>query len=197
MLRRPSRARLPRSDVARCSVLVGFVYPAWQSWKALESSKAGDAAKAGGAPSQSQSAWLTYWVVFSLFNVVEHLADVLVSWCAAMLRNARNRCAVLSSALRVAHLCHPTRPRIPFYYIAKLAFVIWLQAPQTRGASVLQVHYITPLLHKHENAIDSVLEESMKKVRLRRHLCSHRALASDGAARGAGRGYVHGVPLAQ
>jgi hypothetical protein len=84
--------------------------------------------------------------------------------------------------------------RIPFYYIAKLAFVIWLQAPQTRvrarpcaaarssqravscalltrgrpgaqGASVLHVHYITPLLHKHENAIDSVLEEGIKKVR--------------------------------
>ena len=34
-----------------------------------------------------------------------------------------------------------------------------------QGASVLHVHYITPLLHKHENAIDSVLEESMKKVR--------------------------------
>ena len=33
-----------------------------------------------------------------------------------------------------------------------------------QGASVLHVHYITPLLHKHENAIDSVLEESIKKV---------------------------------
>ena len=34
-----------------------------------------------------------------------------------------------------------------------------------QGASVLHVHYITPLLHKHENAIDSVLEESIKKAR--------------------------------
>ena len=64
-------------------MLVGFVYPAFQSWKALESAKAGgEPVKAGSAPSQSQSAWLTYWVVFSLFNVLEHLADVLVSWCA-------------------------------------------------------------------------------------------------------------------
>jgi len=75
---------------------VGFVYPAFQSWKALEGANQlkGEAAVAGGAPSQSQSAWLTYWVVFSLFNVVEHLADVLVSWCAAPLRSARRRYAV-------------------------------------------------------------------------------------------------------
>ena len=77
------RLALTRAPFARQrSVLVGFVYPAFQSWKALESAKGGESAKAGGAPSQSQSAWLTYWVVFSLFNVVEHLADVLVSWCA-------------------------------------------------------------------------------------------------------------------
>ena len=38
-----------------------------------------------------------------------------------------------------------------------------------QGASVLHVHYITPLLHKHENAIDSVLEESIKKVRASQH----------------------------
>jgi hypothetical protein len=170
---------------------VGFVYPAFQSWKALESAKAGEAAKAGGAPSQSQSAWLTYWVVFSLFNVVEHLADVLVSWCAAPLRRA---CDSRARRPHGAQATAGTRRRIPFYYIAKLAFVIWLQAPQTRvrarspravpccaarrfvcrphlpppraqGASVLQVHYITPLLHKHENAIDSVLDDTIKKVR--------------------------------
>lgn len=32
-----------------------------------------------------------------------------------------------------------------------------------QGASVLQVHYITPLLHKHESAIDNVIEDGMKK----------------------------------
>jgi hypothetical protein len=36
---------------------------------------------------------------------------------------------------------------------------------RAQGASVLQVHYITPLLHKHENAIDSVLDDTIKKVR--------------------------------
>lgn len=82
-------------------MLIGFVYPAFASWKALESRK-GDAATAGGAASQSRDAWLTYWVVFSCFNVVEHLADVLISW-------------------------------MPLYYVAKLAFVIWLQAPQTKA----------------------------------------------------------------
>ena len=82
------------------SVLVGFVYPAFQSWKALESAKGGESAKAGGAPSQSQSAWLTYWVVFSLFNVVEHLADVLVSWCAG----------AAAAQLQISDLTTPSLP---------------------------------------------------------------------------------------
>ena len=98
------RSEQPRTDAAPLrprSVLVGFVYPAFQSWKALEGANQlkGETAVAGGAPSQSQSAWLTYWVVFSLFNVVEHLADVLVSWCAAALRSARRRYAVERASL--------------------------------------------------------------------------------------------------
>lgn len=115
--------------------------------------------------------------------------------------------------------------RIPFYYIAKLAFVIWLQAPQTRvrargpraaphcaacrlcavltcrlsraqGASVLQVHYITPLLHKHENAIDSVLEESIKKARAAAPPAAIQDASSDSALL-AGRSHDLGVPHAQ
>jgi len=65
-------------------MLVGFVYPSYASWKALESRKgegAGAVATAGEAATQSRDAWLTYWVVFSAFNVVEHLLDWLVSWC--------------------------------------------------------------------------------------------------------------------
>ena len=100
-LRRRAGLALTRAPSARLrSVLVGFVYPAFQSWKALESAKGGESAKAGGAPSQSQSAWLTYWVVFSLFNVLEHLADVLVSWCAGS-----------AAQLQISVLTAPVHPR--------------------------------------------------------------------------------------
>ena len=63
-----------------------------------------------------------------------------------------------------------------------------------QGASVLHVHYITPLLHKHENAIDSVLEESIKKVRgvtllSRAALCVLRPCLTLRSRRGAGRSY--------
>eukprot|EP00241_Pyramimonas_parkeae_P012138 CAMPEP_0114247270 /NCGR_PEP_ID=MMETSP0058-20121206/12931_1 /TAXON_ID=36894 /ORGANISM="Pyramimonas parkeae, CCMP726" /LENGTH=189 /DNA_ID=CAMNT_0001360561 /DNA_START=2356 /DNA_END=2925 /DNA_ORIENTATION=- len=100
---------------------VGFIYPSYASYKALES-------KAPAAAAQ----WLTYWVVFSLFTVFEYFADWLISW-------------------------------VPFYYLAKLAFVLWLQMPQTQGATQLYVQHIQPLVKRHEEEIDRALEEGYRK----------------------------------
>jgi len=44
------------------SKLVGFFYPAFESLKALESKKGSDDKK-----------WLTYWVVFGLITLLEHI----------------------------------------------------------------------------------------------------------------------------
>lgn len=41
--------------------LVGFVYPAYMSFKSIESTAADD------------TQWLTYWVVFSTFSIVESM----------------------------------------------------------------------------------------------------------------------------
>ncbi len=60
-------------------MLVGFVYPAYASWKALES-RPREASAGEGASTQGRDAWLTYWVAFSFFNVVEHVLDWLVYW---------------------------------------------------------------------------------------------------------------------
>lgn len=49
-------------------VVVGFVYPAYASYKALESKTP-----------ESSAQWLTYWCVFSIFTVVEFFADLLIS----------------------------------------------------------------------------------------------------------------------
>lgn len=49
--------------------LIGFVYPAYKSLVALESSNKEDDSK-----------WLTYWVVFAAFSVVEFFSDSLLSW---------------------------------------------------------------------------------------------------------------------
>lgn len=49
--------------------LIGFVYPAYKSLMALETSNKEDDSK-----------WLTYWVVFAAFSVVEFFSDILLSW---------------------------------------------------------------------------------------------------------------------
>lgn len=49
--------------------LFGFVYPAYRSLKALETSSKEDDTK-----------WLIYWVTFATFNVVEFFSDVLWHW---------------------------------------------------------------------------------------------------------------------
>ena len=48
---------------------MGFLYPAYCSIKALESSVKND-----------DTQWLTYWVVFAFFSVVEYFADFIAGW---------------------------------------------------------------------------------------------------------------------
>jgi len=49
--------------------LIGFVYPAYASVKAIESKEKDDDTK-----------WLTYWVVYSVFLLVESCTDFFLSW---------------------------------------------------------------------------------------------------------------------
>lgn len=49
--------------------LIGFVYPAYASLKALETRKRDDDIR-----------WLTYWVVFAVFSILEFFSDILLSW---------------------------------------------------------------------------------------------------------------------
>lgn len=49
--------------------LIGFVYPAYVSVRAIESPAKDDDTK-----------WLMYWVVFALFGVVEFFSDILLNW---------------------------------------------------------------------------------------------------------------------
>ncbi|XP_015278129.1 PREDICTED: receptor expression-enhancing protein 6-like [Gekko japonicus] len=49
--------------------LIGFVYPAYASIKAIESSSKDD-----------DTTWLTYWVVYGLFSVAEFFSDTSLYW---------------------------------------------------------------------------------------------------------------------
>lgn len=48
---------------------VGFVYPAYMSFKAIESKEKED-----------DTQWLTYWVVYSFFSVLETFISFLLNW---------------------------------------------------------------------------------------------------------------------
>lgn len=51
-----------------CSV-VCFIYPAYKSFKAVESPQGDD-----------DKQWLTYWIVYSTFNILEYFADLILFW---------------------------------------------------------------------------------------------------------------------
>lgn len=49
--------------------------------------------------------------------------------------------------------------RIPFYYLLKTLFLLWLALPQTSGASYLYTAHIQPFFSAHESEIDSALSQ--------------------------------------
>lgn len=51
------------------SDIAAFLYPAYMSFKAIDSSEATD-----------DTQWLTYWVVFATFSITESVLTFLVNW---------------------------------------------------------------------------------------------------------------------
>ncbi|KAM8960990.1 receptor expression-enhancing protein 5 [Pelodytes ibericus] len=49
--------------------LIGFAYPAYISIKAIESPNKDD-----------DTQWLTYWVVYGIFSIIEFFSDIFLSW---------------------------------------------------------------------------------------------------------------------
>ncbi|OMJ92534.1 hypothetical protein SteCoe_4666 [Stentor coeruleus] len=98
--------------------LIGMFYPMFMSFKALETKGADD-----------DKLWLTYWVVFALFKVIDDWSGVFFFW-------------------------------LPFYYPIKLAFLIYLFAPQTKGAITLYDKVIKDFMIKHQTKIEAGLSQA-------------------------------------
>jgi len=49
--------------------LVGFLYPAYASFKAIESSSKED-----------DTLWLTYWTTFGFLSIAEFFSDIILYW---------------------------------------------------------------------------------------------------------------------
>ncbi|XP_012660048.1 receptor expression-enhancing protein 6 [Otolemur garnettii] len=98
-----------------CNV-IGFVYPAYASIKAIESPSKED-----------DTMWLTYWVVYALFGLVEFFSDLLLFWFPFYYVG---KCAFLL-------FCMTPGP--------------W------NGALMLYHRVVRPLFLKHHMAVDSVV----------------------------------------
>ena len=84
-------------------VLIGMLYPAYQSFKALESPGIDD-----------DKQWLTYWCVHSFLQVFEYFGEYILTGT------------------------------IPFYYLVKLVFLVYLMHPQYRGALACYANFVAP-----------------------------------------------------
>lgn len=54
---------------------------------------------------------------------------------------------------------------LPFFYEAKLAFMVWLVYDKTKGATYLCQKYLEPFLAQHQAAIDENIEFIFSKVK--------------------------------
>lgn len=99
--------------------LVGFIYPAYQSFKAISTPNTDD-----------DTQWLTYWVVYSFFNMTESITDLLLSWCVSSAIALRGRSWRERAACADVCVC-VCDDRIPFYFFIKVAFLVWCYHPST------------------------------------------------------------------
>ncbi|KAI9687608.1 MAG: ER membrane protein DP1/Yop1 [Bathelium mastoideum] len=98
--------------------IAGFVIPGYYSLEALFTSGKSD-----------DTQWLTYWVVFAFFTVIESAFNATY-W----FRESSPNLTRLVDADKTA-----------FYYTFKFVLVLWMALPQTGGAQIIFRSLIQPL----------------------------------------------------
>ena len=148
-----------------CSNLCGYVWPAYQCFKAIEQGQ-NDAIRD----------WCIYWYADQAMALMQGkqqgtLATCLTASSGSCWRFLQLQSVYLTSLLG-GELClgdtfhllccgKSTRAvlcRLPMYYTAKVAFVIYLWHPKTQGALTLYTHTVQPLLRQNESLIDQYCE---------------------------------------
>lgn len=108
---------------------VAVAYPAYRTFKALESAPSTSADPEAVAASQAQQRhWLTYWVVQGAFQMASYAGDGALQW-------------------------------LPLYTLLKLAASVWLIHPKTRGSAWVYDAVIKPYLLRHQDRIDDALDK--------------------------------------
>jgi len=104
------------------SNLVGWVFPAYRSFQAIETSDKTD-----------DTQWLTYWTVFGFVALVEFFSNIILYW-------------------------------VPFYYLVKTLFFLWLFLPQFKGAEVLYTRFLRPVLLQYSGDVDAGINKMKTKM---------------------------------
>ena len=92
--------------------LVGTLYPAFWTIKSLEQNSV-----------EEQKKWLTYWVVFGSFIIVDMSSPVIVKF-------------------------------IPFYFVLKILFLIWLFMPGSSGCTIVYYLVVKKIFRYYEDTIE-------------------------------------------
>ena len=93
--------------------LVGTLYPAFWTIKSLEQNIV-----------EEQKKWLTYWVVFGSFIIIDMVSVVIVKF-------------------------------IPFYFVLKILFLIWLFMPGSNGCTIIYYLVVKKIFRYYEDKIES------------------------------------------
>ena len=102
---------------------IGFAYPAYCSFRAIESTVKSD-----------DTQWLTYWVVFSAFSVLEYFADFIAGWVPF------------------------------YWLSKCLFMVWCMAPMDNNGAAIIYSKVISPLFKKHALTVDRAIEKAGSKA---------------------------------
>ncbi|EPY75062.1 receptor expression-enhancing protein 5 [Camelus ferus] len=136
--------------------LIGFGYPAYISIKAIESPNKED-----------DTQWLTYWVVYGVFSIVEFFSDLFLSWFPFyyMLKRTGLGYHYVRKGSRKLKLI-PNGTYINSGLATACGFLLWCMAPSpSNGADLLYKRLIRPVFLKHESQLDSVVNDLKDKAK--------------------------------
>lgn len=102
---------------------IAFGYPAYASLKALETPQKGDDSK-----------WLTYWVVFAFFSIIEYPTNMLLYWFPF------------------------------YWLVKCVFFIWCFMPLENNGSVIIYNKLIRPQFIKHEGAIDNALSNATKAI---------------------------------
>jgi len=140
------------SKAARAAcVLVGVIYPAYATLKAMEKERREGMAKAMrktqpeehvawyDIPKAQELAvpgthkWLTYWTAYGSFHLAEILTDLLIWW-------------------------------LPYYYTVKLFMLFWMLLPNFKGSQKIYLYLLRPFFQRNHQVIDKWVEKAEHEV---------------------------------